>query len=162
MNKHKDLFSKVKVRRFPEKNYNAVWHDLRTLRLGKGVAEELEPDRSEFYDIGINTKCNAGIDGSLGCEFCLPPNTKILTSKGEESIENIKVNDLVFSYNEDTGNIELKKVSQLFSRKYEGELIEIETENSTVRMTPNHKVFTENRGWAEAGKLNVDDIILSF
>ena len=162
MNKHKDLFSKVKVRRFPEKNYNAVWHDLRTLRLGKGVAEELEPDRSEFYDIGINTKCNAGIDGSLGCEFCLPPNTKILTSKGEESIENIKVNDLVFSYNEDTGNIELKKVSQLFSRKYEGELIEIETENSTVRMTPNHKVFTENRGWVEAGKLNVDDIILSF
>ena len=162
MNKHEDLFGKVKVRRFPEKNYNAVWHDLRTLRLGKGVAEELEPDRSEFYDVGINTKCNAGIDGSLGCEFCLPPNTKILTSKGEESIENIKVNDLVFSYNEDTGNIELKKVSQLFSRKYEGELIEIETENSTVRMTPNHKVFTENRGWVEAGKLNVDDIILSF
>lgn len=156
MNKHKDLFSKVKVREFSEKNYKAIWHDLKTLRLGEGVAKELDPDRAEFYDVGINTKCNAE------CPFCLPPNTKILTSKGEESIENIKVNDLVFSYNEDTGNIELKKVSQLFSRKYEGELIEIETENSTVRMTPNHKVFTENRGWVEAGKLNVDDIILSF
>ena len=64
MNKHEDLFGKVKVRRFPEKNYNAVWHDLRTLRLGKGVAEELEPDRSEFYDVSLGTKCNCE------CDFC--------------------------------------------------------------------------------------------
>lgn len=59
MNKHKDLFSKVKVREFPEKNYKAIWHDLKTLRVGEGVAKELDPDRAEFYDIGINTKCNA-------------------------------------------------------------------------------------------------------
>lgn len=64
MNKHKDLFSKVKVRRFPEKNYNAIWHDLKTLRLGKGVAKELEPDRSEFYDVSLGTKCNCE------CDFC--------------------------------------------------------------------------------------------
>src|SRR5574344_270786 len=38
MDKFKDLFSKVKVRKFP--------------------------DRSEFYDVGINTKCNAE------CKFC--------------------------------------------------------------------------------------------
>ena len=59
MNKHKDLFSKVKVREFPEKNYKAIWHDLKTLRVGEGVAKELDPNRAEFYDIGINTKCNA-------------------------------------------------------------------------------------------------------
>lgn len=64
MNKHEDLFSKVKIRRYPEKNYNAVWHNLKTVRLGSGVASELEPDRSEFYDVGINTRCNAE------CPFC--------------------------------------------------------------------------------------------
>ena len=63
MNKQ-DLFNKVKIRKFPEKNYNAVWHDLKTLRLGEGVAKELNPDRAEFYDVGINTKCNAE------CLFC--------------------------------------------------------------------------------------------
>lgn len=68
MNKHKDLFSKVKVRDFPEKNYKAIWHGLRTLRVGEGVAKELDPDKAEFYDIGINTKCNA--NNGLGCDFC--------------------------------------------------------------------------------------------
>lgn len=64
MNKFEDLFSKIKVRKFPEKNYHAIWHNLKTVRLGQGVAEELEPDRSEFYDVGINTTCNAE------CDFC--------------------------------------------------------------------------------------------
>lgn len=64
MNKHEDLFSKIKVRKFPNKNYHAIWHNLKTVRLGKGVASELEPDRSEFYDVGINTRCNAE------CPFC--------------------------------------------------------------------------------------------
>lgn len=63
MNKQ-DFFNKVKIRRFPEKNYNAIWHNLKTLRIGEGVAEELEPDRSEFYDVSLGTKCNAE------CDFC--------------------------------------------------------------------------------------------
>lgn len=156
MNKHEDLFSKVKVRKFPDKNYHAIWHNLKTIRLGQGVASELEPDRSEFYDVGINTRCNAE------CDFCLPPNTKILTAGESKDIEKIEIGDLVYSYNEITGNIELKKVSQLFSRVYSGDLIELETEKGIVRMTSNHKVFTQNRGWVEAEKLNTDDIILSF
>ena len=64
MDKFKDLFSKVKIRKFPDKNYHAIWNDLKTVRLGRGVAKELDPDRSEFYDVGINTKCNAE------CKFC--------------------------------------------------------------------------------------------
>ena len=64
MNKFKDLFNQVKVRKFPDKNYHAIWNNLKTVRLGRGVAKELNPDRSEFYDVGINTKCNAE------CKFC--------------------------------------------------------------------------------------------
>ena len=64
MDKFKDLFSLVKVRKFPDKNYHAIWHDLKTIRLGSGVAAELEPEFSEFFDVAINTKCNAE------CDFC--------------------------------------------------------------------------------------------
>lgn len=60
----KEFFSSVRVRKFPDKNYHAIWNHLQTIRLGKGVAAELDPDRSEFYDVGINTKCNAE------CPFC--------------------------------------------------------------------------------------------
>ena len=54
----------VKRRFFPKHNYNAIWCNLKTIRLGEGKAEALPPDESEFYDVGINTKCNAE------CPFC--------------------------------------------------------------------------------------------
>nr|DAW84349.1 MAG TPA: putative Fe-S oxidoreductase [Caudoviricetes sp.] len=55
----------VKRRYFPHHNYNAFWlPSLKTLRLGGGVAKELPPSKSEFYDVGINTLCNAE------CPFC--------------------------------------------------------------------------------------------
>lgn len=54
----------VKMRCFPENNYKALWFNLKTIRLGEGRATELPPNLSEFYDVGINTLCNAG------CDFC--------------------------------------------------------------------------------------------
>lgn len=54
----------VKIRAYPEKNYKAIWSNLVTIRIGKGIAGPLEPELSEFYDVGINTKCNAE------CPFC--------------------------------------------------------------------------------------------
>lgn len=54
----------LKRRVLPEYNYNASWYNLKTIRFGSGVAKELPPDRAEFYDVGINTKCNAE------CPFC--------------------------------------------------------------------------------------------
>lgn len=54
----------VKRRFYPDHNYNAIWCNLKTIRLGEGKAEALPPTESEFYDVGINTKCNAE------CAFC--------------------------------------------------------------------------------------------
>ena len=54
----------LKNRRFSEHNYNALWNNLFTIRLGEGQATELPCDQSEFYDVGINTLCNAE------CPFC--------------------------------------------------------------------------------------------
>ena len=54
----------VKRRFYPDHNYNAIWCNLKTIRLGEGKAEALPPRESEFYDVGINTKCNAE------CPFC--------------------------------------------------------------------------------------------
>ena len=54
----------VKRRFFPKHNYNAIWYNLKTIRLGEGKADALPPEESEFYDVGINTKCNAE------CPFC--------------------------------------------------------------------------------------------
>ena len=54
----------LKRRFYPKYNYNALWYNLKTVRLGEGKALELLANESEFYDVGINTKCNAE------CPFC--------------------------------------------------------------------------------------------
>ena len=63
----------IKRRVFPDKNYNAIWHNLKTIRLGSGQAKEL--DYPEFYDVGINTLCN------LGCPFCYVDDTRVIDSR---------------------------------------------------------------------------------
>lgn len=68
----------IRQRVLPEYNYNALWCNLRTLRLGKGEAKELYPSFSEFYDVGINTKCNAE------CPFCY-----VSASNSGKNYENI-------------------------------------------------------------------------
>lgn len=55
----------VKRRVFPDHNYNAIWSNLKTIRLGEGVAKELPPEFSEFYDVSLGNKCTTG-----KCPFC--------------------------------------------------------------------------------------------
>lgn len=56
----------VKLRALPDYNYKAIWNNLKTIRLGESVDDiiELPPSMSEFYDVGLNTMCNAE------CSFC--------------------------------------------------------------------------------------------
>ena len=68
----------VKRRFFPENNYNAFWYNLKTTRFGEGVASELAPDKAEFYDVSIGTKCNSS------CSFCY-----VSASNDGECYENI-------------------------------------------------------------------------
>ncbi len=147
----------VKRRYIPECNYNAIWSNLKTIRLGEGQAKELSPEYSEFYDVSLGNKCNTG-----KCPFCLTPDTLIQTDKGNIPINKININDLVYSFNEETGDTELKNVDQIFERDYEGEIIEIELENKILRLTPNHKVYTLERAWVEAKNLQISDTLLKF
>lgn len=55
----------VKRRVFPDHNYNAIWSNLKTIRFGDGVAKELLPEFSEFYDVSLGNCCTTG-----KCPFC--------------------------------------------------------------------------------------------
>ena len=144
------------MREYPDHNYKAIWSNLKTIRLGEGKALELPADQSEFYDVGINTRCNAE------CSFCLEPNTLIDIADKQIPISDVKIGDLVYSFNEQTGDTELKTVEQVFERDYSGELIELEIDNRIIRLTPNHKVYTTNRGWVEANSLQLSDTLIKF
>lgn len=49
----------IRIRRDKERNYYSVWHNLKTIRLDVGESKDLKPERKEFYDVGLGTKCNA-------------------------------------------------------------------------------------------------------
>lgn len=54
----------LKLRYLPEKNYEALWRNGVTIRYDLGDVIELPAGFSEFYDVGIGTKCSAN------CPFC--------------------------------------------------------------------------------------------
>lgn len=95
---------------------------------------------------------------------CIRKNTLISTSKGNVKIQNIKIGDLVKSFNKKTNEIEYKPVLNTWknlnkSNSYE-EFLEIELENGNiVHLTPNHKVYTDN-GYKRADELLENDNIL--
>lgn len=95
---------------------------------------------------------------------CLRKNTLVSTIKGNVKIQNLKIGDLVKSFNTKTQKIEYKPVLNTWknlhkSNSYE-EFLEIELENGNiVHLTPNHKVYTVN-GYKRADELTKNDDIL--
>ena len=74
----------------------------------------------------------------------------------------IEIGDVVYTKNENSNLREPNKVEQLFCREYDGNIIVIETDNGVMKLTPNHKVFTINRGWVRADDLNISDELEDF
>lgn len=76
----------------------------------------------------------------------------------------VNFNGTVFvkSFNENTGEIEYKEVTAKALTKRNAKLMRI-TDNSTgksIRCTPEHKIYTKNRGYVEAKNLRTDDELL--
>lgn len=109
------------------------------------------------------------------CEYitatnpCVTGDTIIRTEIG-----NIRMDDIIYkyksgddikvlSYNEDSKELEYKKVNWGEMTRKNANIIEIELEDgSKIKLTPDHKVFTENRGYVEASTLKEDDILISY
>ena len=93
--------------------------------------------------------------------------TLVLTSIGLVKIEDIRANDEVWSYNEETKEKELKKVKQVFRNKTKEwlhlKVVNEETqkeENKTC--TKSHRIYVKNKGWIEAINILENDIVLMY
>lgn len=89
---------------------------------------------------------------------CIAQGEKVLTEAGENPIENLCVGDKLPSYNTETCQVEEDEV---VAHVFNGikEILEIETDLGVIRLTEDHRVWTQ-RGWVEAGKLTLSDSIL--
>ena len=100
---------------------------------------------------------------------CVTGDAIILTDKGEISLKELverfnKGEEFkVMSFDIENNKIEHQNVTNALLTRENANIIEIETEDGdTIKLTPDHKVYTENRGWIEASQLNKEDILLKI
>jgi len=84
-------------------------------------------------------------------KICFTEGTLVAVEKESKKIEDIKVGDLVWSYNEETGKKELKKVVAL-SRNISTSLVKISVSGTEIICTPEHPFYV-NGNWVEAKDL---------
>ena len=90
---------------------------------------------------------------------CFVAGTMISTEKGNVPIEKIKVGDLVYSENPETGEKGLKRVVQTFENETD-ELVHIKVNGEEIVTTPEHPFYVPRQGWTEAIKLRAGDILV--
>ena len=101
-----------------------------------------------------------------GANPCLAGDTLVLTEHGDmridELVETIKTEDVdVLTFNIDKNEYEWEKVIDGDLTRENAEIIELDFDEITsLRLTPDHKVFTVNRGWVEAKDVELGDVFL--
>lgn len=114
--------------------------------------------------ISILEKCTEaeyrfGFTGTISDDSkCLDKNSLILTNRGKVKISDLNVGDLVYSYNEETEQIELKPVVRVMNNGNKKNLIKIITKSGSINVTEDHKIYTQ-RGWIMAKDLTKEDRI---
>ena len=96
---------------------------------------------------------------------CLHPDSLINMSNNTlKKISDIKVGDFVKTINEETHNIEDKKVEYVYNNiNANKQLYEVEMmDGRIIKITGNHKVFTSDFLWKRVDELSENDDILDF
>jgi Pretoxin HINT domain len=89
---------------------------------------------------------------------CFPAGTPVAVAEGYRNIEELNVGDLVWSWQEETGNLALKPVTQTMRREADA-LVELQIGADALRATPEHP-FWANGAWKMAGELAVGDELM--
>ncbi len=92
---------------------------------------------------------------------CFVAGTKVSTPKGLVNIEDLKIGDTVYSYNEETGKVEEKEILETYVNN--ANVIETITfENGEkVESTEVHQYYVVGKGWIQAKDLVEGDKVLT-
>lgn len=103
---------------------------------------------------------NDGNDWRQRDRPCLLPEALVDTPFGPKQIQHLQVGEIVYGYNEETGARAHAVVHGVISHD-KPEYLEVElVDGKILKLTPEHQVFTVNRGWIEAQELTEDDDLL--
>ena len=101
----------------------------------------------------VNSKGEKVLDlpGNLKEAKCFVAGTKVSSENGLKPIEKVKIGDKVWSKNEETGEVALKKVKNIFVNKTKV-LIHVIINGEEIKTTAKHPFYAK-KGWVVASKL---------
>jgi GDP-D-mannose dehydratase len=89
---------------------------------------------------------------------CYDEQTRVLTTEGLKTFNEVKVGDTVLTTNLETNEIEVKAIKRVIVEKYSGEMIRISGKRLDLLVTPNHRILLHgNTGlfYTEAGRIQI-------
>ena len=89
---------------------------------------------------------------------CFIAGTAIVTAEGLRAIETIEAGDLVWAWDEETGNTALKKVVETYVNST-SELVHVFVDGEEIVTTPSHPFYSPVKGWTAAVHLRAGDIL---
>lgn len=108
---------------------------------------------------GYNMLNNDGNFAYAGVNPCLTGDSLIQTVEGEISIKDL-VGSTPFVYCMDSdGNLAIRKAIKVWKTRENAQLVEVIAGKGRLICTPDHRIFTTNRGWVEAANLQKGDKI---
>lgn len=116
---------------------------------------------SEFFDCSTAFSFDMYNFCSYGCLYCIDGETKIsLHCRGNKSakIKDIKVGDIIKTYNINTKIIEPKRVINTMNKESDEYYI-LHIKNKKIKITGEHPVYTK-RGWINVKDLTLNDEVL--
>lgn len=89
----------------------------------------------------------------MGGEWCFIGKTKVLTQSGYKNIKDIGINESVWSFNHETGQREIRRVTAVFKRDVSG-LVQVKTSGGRrIVCTPEHPFWVDGFGYKQAKDL---------
>ena len=99
------------------------------------------------------------ISGAISSPYCFVAGTTVLAAIGAVAIETIQKGDMVWAWDEETGEAALKEVVETYVNETE-ELVHVFVNGEEIVTTPSHPFYSPVKGWTDAIHLRAGDILV--
>ena len=117
-------------------------------------------DATYRVEVYVNNNSILSIDKISKEYFCFVAGTKVKTENGFKNIEDIKLGEKVYSYNFNTNELELKKVTKLINSEA-NETYKMDIGGEIIEMSMRHELYIIDKGWTRAYDVEVGDKMIS-
>lgn len=94
-----------------------------------------------------------------GGNVCFVAGTLVKTGDGAKPIEGIRTGDMVWAWDEETGDVALKPVVETYVNETD-ELVHVFVNDEEIICTPSHPFYSPVKGWTDAVHLRAGDILV--